>query len=102
MTGFWPIFFLLVVLKIPVFGVALAGLVGEQGTPEPDEAAEDSDGGFKRRPAAAQPARAARAAEPHGSGAATPLPATARQAGAPGCVRPAAAACFRSRRISRR
>ena len=48
MSGFWPIFFLLVVLKIPVLGSL--GLIWWAGkAPEPEGAAEeDSDGGFKR------------------------------------------------------
>ncbi len=45
--GFWPIFFLLVVLKIPVFG-ALWLVWWASREPEPDNAAEDSGGGFKR------------------------------------------------------
>ena len=42
-----PIFFLLVVLKIPVFG-ALWLVWWASREPEPDGAAEDSDGGFRR------------------------------------------------------
>ncbi|MEA2412536.1 MAG: hypothetical protein QOC77_3097, partial [Thermoleophilaceae bacterium] len=49
MTGFWAIFFLLVVLKIPVLGSIWLVWWASQTTPEP-EAAEDSGGGFKRRP----------------------------------------------------
>ena len=49
-TGFWPIFFLLVVLKIPVLGSIWLVWWASQATPEPDAAAEDADGGFKRRP----------------------------------------------------
>jgi hypothetical protein len=45
--GFWPIFFLLVVLKIPVFG-ALWLVWWASQEPKPETAGEDSDGGFKR------------------------------------------------------
>jgi hypothetical protein len=47
--GFWPIFFLLVVLKIPVFG-ALWLVWWASKSPEEEGAAEDSGGeGFNRR-----------------------------------------------------
>jgi hypothetical protein len=50
MHGFLPIFFLLVVLKIPVFG-SLWLVWWASREPEPDgNAAEDSDDGFGRRP----------------------------------------------------
>jgi len=44
--GFWPIFFLMVVLKIPVF-FALWLIWWASHPPVPDEAAEDSGGGFE-------------------------------------------------------
>jgi hypothetical protein len=47
MEGFWPIFFLLVVLKIPVFG-ALWLVWWASKAPEVDGETEDSGGGFKR------------------------------------------------------
>ncbi|HEX6753550.1 MAG TPA: hypothetical protein VF093_08220 [Solirubrobacterales bacterium] len=47
MEGFWPIFFLLVVLKIPVFG-ALWLVWWASQAPEQETTGEDSDGGFKR------------------------------------------------------
>jgi hypothetical protein len=47
MHGFWPIFFLLVVLKIPVFA-SIALIWWASKAPEPEGADEDSDGGFKR------------------------------------------------------
>jgi hypothetical protein len=56
MEGFWPIFFLLVVLKIPVF--AALWLIWWAGkAPEADSAAEDSgDEGFNRwRPLPVRP-----------------------------------------------
>ena len=58
MHGFLPIFFLLVVLKIPVFGSLWLVWWASQ-EPEPDgTAAEDSDGGFGRPPPlATAPAR---------------------------------------------
>jgi hypothetical protein len=53
--GFWPIFFLLVVLKIPVFG-ALWLVWWAAKEPEPETAGEDSDGGFRRdRPFPSRP-----------------------------------------------
>ena len=74
MTGFWPIFFLLVVLKIPVLGSIWLVWWASQATPEPAEgAAEDSDGGFKRRPPRPKLPRGPRRG-PHGGGAALPLP----------------------------
>ena len=91
-SGFWPIFFLLVVLKIPVLGVALAGLVGEPGPGARD--------GGARTPAAApsagapapqaarptQPAsrRRGEAADPHPSGGTCERP---QGAGCDGWVR---------------
>jgi hypothetical protein len=53
--GFWPIFFLLVVLKIPVFG-ALWLVWWASREPEPETAGNDSDDGFKRwNPGPARP-----------------------------------------------
>jgi hypothetical protein len=46
--GFWPIFFLLVVLKIPVFGALWLVWWASRPMPETDGATDDSDGGFKR------------------------------------------------------
>lgn len=55
MEGFWPIFFLLVVLKIPVFG-ALWLIWWASKAPEPETSDGDSDGGFKRwRPGPVRP-----------------------------------------------
>jgi len=62
--GFWPIFFLLVVLKIPVFG-ALWLVWWASKAPEVDGAADDSDDGFKRwRPEPSFPRGPRR--DPHG------------------------------------
>src|ERR1700679_44693 len=73
MTGFWAIFFLMVVLKIPVLGSIWLVWWASQRTPEP-EAAEDSDGGsFKRRPRPKLPRGPRRG--PHGGGAAAAPPA---------------------------
>src|SRR4051812_17291831 len=47
MEGFWPIFFLLVVLKIPVFG-ALWLVWWASREPEPEAAEDDSGNGFNR------------------------------------------------------
>ena len=100
MTGFWPIFFLLVVLKIPVLGSLWLVWWASQATPEPEEAAEDSDGGFKRRRPQPKLPRGPRRG-PHGGGAAAAAaglpPGRAHQGRQARC-----AACFRSRRISRR
>jgi len=72
MTGFWPIFFLLVVLKIPVLAGIWLVWWASQPQPEPEGAADD-DGGFKRRPRPRLPRGPRRG--PHGGGAAMPLPA---------------------------
>ena len=47
MEGFLPIFFLLVVLKIPVLG-ALWLIWWASQEPDPETATDDSSGGFKR------------------------------------------------------
>lgn len=47
MEGFWPIFFLLVVLKIPVFG-ALWLVWWASKAPQEDGSADDSGDGFNR------------------------------------------------------
>ena len=97
-TGFWPIFFLLVVLKIPVLGAIW--LVWWASKPRPSRRDRR---GLRRRlqaPAAAEAAArpAPRAARRRRRGAAAALPAgRAHPGGQAGC-----AACFRSRRISRR
>ena len=80
MNGFWPIFFLAVILKIPVFG-ALWLVWWASKSPEED-AAEDHGDGFERR---------------------RPLPIRPRgpQHG-PGGAQTVCAERFRSRRISRR
>ena len=71
MEGFWPIFFLLVVLKIPVLGALWLVWWASRPAVEPD-GAEDSDGGFKRwRPQPVGPRGPRRG--PHG-GAARALP----------------------------
>ena len=99
--GFWPIFFLLVVLEDPGSRVDLAGLVGEQVNAR----AGERGGGLRRAASGAaarsRSARAGRAAGPHGGGAAAPTSAVS--AGRADAGRQArCAACFRSRRISRR
>ena len=84
MTGFWPIFFLLVVLKIPVFGVALARLVGGQAArPEPEEATERRRRRLQAPPAAEAAARPAPRGPARGRRRAAGC-RTARPAGAPG------------------
>jgi hypothetical protein len=55
MEGFWPIFFLLVVLKIPVFG-ALWLVWWASKAPEAEAEPKDSGGGFDpRRPLPIRP-----------------------------------------------
>ena len=70
--GFWPIFFLAVILKIPV--LTSIWLVWWASKPAPEAyGAEDSDGGFRRlRPDRPRPRGPRRG--PHGSGTARPLP----------------------------
>ena len=99
MTGFWPIFFLLVVLKIPVvYGIWLVWWASK--APEVEEEPETDGGGFKRRRPRPKLPRGPRRG-PHGGGAAAP--AAGLPAGRPHPGRQAgAAARFRSRRISRR
>lgn len=91
MTGFWPIFFLLVVLKIPVLGSLWLVWWASKATPEPD-GAEDSDGGFKRRQPEPKRPRGPRRG-PHGGGAVQPLPACP-PGGRKRVVRPAAQPAF--------
>src|SRR3954462_8369494 len=91
MEGFWPIFFLLVVLKIPVFG-ALWLVWWASREPQADGSAEDSDGGFRRyRPPPAGPRGPRRG--PHGGGIARPLP-PCPPAGRVRGVKPAALPAF--------
>lgn len=67
MEGFLPIFFLLVVLKIPVFGALWLIWWASKAVPEPD-GAEDTDGGTeRRRPEPILPRGPRRG--PHGGGA---------------------------------
>jgi hypothetical protein len=69
--GFWPIFFLLVVLKIPVLGSLWLVWWASKPASEP-EAAGESDGGFRRwRPQPINPRGPRRG--PHG-GAARAMP----------------------------
>jgi hypothetical protein len=69
--GFWPIFFLLVVLKIPVLGALYLVWWASRAEPQPEGATDEDDGGFRRwRP---QPRPSGPRRGPHGAGAA-PLP----------------------------
>src|SRR3954452_25300767 len=90
MTGFWPIFFLLVVLKIPVLGSIWLVWWASKQAPEP-EAAEDSGGGPRLRPRPQPPSGPRRG--PHGGGAAAPLP-PCPPGGRSRVVRPAAQPAF--------
>jgi hypothetical protein len=69
--GFWAIFFLLVVLKIPVFGALWLVWWASRAQPLPEEA--DDDGGFRFRNPDPSPPRGPRRGGPHGTGA-RPLP----------------------------
>ena len=72
MEGFWPIFFLLVVLKIPVLGSLWLVWWASREQPLPDEAPDDG-GGFRfRNPDSSRPGGPRRGG-PHGAGA-RPLP----------------------------
>jgi hypothetical protein len=77
MHGFWPIFFLLVVLKIPVFA-SLALIWWASREPEPETVGEDSDGGFQRRNPQPKLPRGPRRG-PHGGGAARRHPGALAQ-----------------------
>ena len=68
MEGFWPIFFLLVVLKIPVLGAIWLVWWASQAQPLADEAPDD-DGGFRFRRPQPQSPRGPRRGGPHGAGA---------------------------------
>jgi hypothetical protein len=92
MVGFWPIFFLLVVLKIPVVGSIWLVWWASKQTPETDGAAEDADGGFKRRRPQPKLPRGPRRG-PHGGGAVAPLP-TCPPGGRTRVVKPAAQPAF--------
>jgi hypothetical protein len=71
--GFWPIFFLLVVLKIPVLTSLWLVWWASKPAPEPEGAEDDGDGGFRRlRPDPSRPPNPRRG--PHGGGTAQPLP----------------------------
>src|SRR3954454_9220768 len=72
-TGFWPIFFLLVVLKIPVLGSIWLVWWASQPAPEPEGAEDESGGGFNRKPRPKLPRGPRRG--PHGGGAAATAPA---------------------------
>jgi hypothetical protein len=70
--GFWPIFFLLVVLKIPVLGSLWLVWWASRAQPLPEEAPDDGDGGFRRWNTEPRKPRGPRRG-PHGSDA-KPLP----------------------------
>jgi hypothetical protein len=70
--GFWAIFFLLVVLKIPVFGALWLVWWASRATPLPDDAPDDG-GGFRFRNSDPSRPRGPRRGGPHGAGA-RPLP----------------------------
>src|SRR5215203_3271373 len=90
-TGFWPIFFLAVVLKIPVLASMWLVWWAAKQHDQPEAAAED-DGGFKQRPRPRLP-RGPRRGGPHGGGAAvTPPPCP--PGGRPRVVKPAAQPAF--------
>ena len=73
MTGFWPIFFLLVVLKIPVLASMWLVYWAAKQHDEPETVGDEDSGGSKRRPRPKLP-RGPRRGGPHGGGAALPAP----------------------------
>src|SRR5215469_7709 len=73
MTGFWPIFFLLVVLKIPVLGSLWLVWWAAKQNDEPAEAIDEDGGSGKRRDPRPRLPRGPRRG-PHGGGAAVPAP----------------------------
>ena len=66
MTGFWPIFFLLVVLKIPVLGSLWLVWWAAKQHDEPEAATDEDGGGFKRRPPPKLPKGPRRGPKPEG------------------------------------
>jgi hypothetical protein len=72
MEGFWPIFFLAVILKIPVIGAMLLVWWAVRAKPETEEVPPKDDHHFKRRPRDPVKPRDPRRG-PHG-GAAKALP----------------------------
>ena len=68
MEGFWPIFFLLVVLKIPVLGAMWLVWWASRAEPVGDEAPDD-DGGFRFRRTDPPRPKGPRRGGPHGAGA---------------------------------
>jgi hypothetical protein len=72
LTGFWPIFFLMVVLKIPVIAsIWLVWWAAHQDVEQPEEA--EDEGGNKRRKMPPKLPRGPRRG-PHGGGVAEALP----------------------------
>jgi hypothetical protein len=98
-TGFWPIFFLLVVLKIPVLGSLWLVWWAAKQHDEPKAATDEDGGGFKRRPRPKLPKGPRRG--PHGGGAAGSGSSLSARRAHPGGQADCATR-FRSRRISRR
>jgi hypothetical protein len=70
--GFWAIFFLLVVLKIPVIGALWLVWWAVRAEPLPEDGAED-DGGYRFPRRGPSKPRGPRRGGPHGTGA-RPLP----------------------------
>ena len=68
MEGVWPIFFLLVVLKIPVLGALWLVWWASRAEPLLDEAPDD-DGGFRFRRCDPSRPMGPRRGGPHGAGA---------------------------------
>lgn len=70
MEGYWPIFFLLVVLKVPAVGMIWLLYWAARNEPENGILDEGEDGGGRRRPRPLVPRGPRRG--PHGGGASTP------------------------------
>ena len=73
MEGFWPIFFLAVVLKIPVFGGLWLVWWAVRAEPETEDAG-DEDGGHRFRNRGPSRPRGPRLRGPHGGAGARVLP----------------------------
>jgi hypothetical protein len=71
--GFWPIFFLAVVLKIPVFGALWLVWWAVHAEPETEDVGED-DGGHRFHNRGPSKPRGPRRGGPHGGAGARPLP----------------------------
>ena len=77
MEGYWPIFFLLVVLKVPAIFMIYLLYWAARNDPESGVVDEGEDGGQRRRPRPLQPRGPRRG--PHGGGTTLPSDWPARR-----------------------